>query len=62
MDWKVKEEYKDHKPLNMNVSYGELLPHQIKNLSDEAKNKYFTNTSKSKKKHVKKIIDANETL
>ena len=55
MAYKVKEEYKNYKPLNMNVSYGELLPHQIKNLSEEVKNKYFTNTSKSKKKHVKKL-------
>ena len=55
MAYKVKEEYKDHKPLNMNVSYGELLPHQIKNLSDEVKNKYFTNTTKSKKK--KKVVE-----
>jgi len=53
MAWKVKEEYKDYKPLNMNLAYGQLLPHQIENLSDEVKNKYFTNESKSKKKKVK---------
>ena len=55
MAYKVKDEYKDYKPINMNVSYGQLLPHQIKNLSDEIKAKYFTNTSKSKKK--KKIVE-----
>ena len=55
MAYKVKDEYKDYKPLNMNVSYGELLSHQIKNLSDEVKNKYFTNTTKSKKK--KKVVE-----
>ena len=53
MAWKVKEEYKDFKPLNMNLAYGELRPHQVNNLSDEVKEKYFTNESKSKKKKVK---------
>ena len=53
MAWKVKDEYKDFKPLNMNLAYGELRPHQVNNLSDEVKEKYFTNESKSKKKKVK---------
>ncbi|QDP51055.1 MAG: hypothetical protein Unbinned6004contig1002_41 [Prokaryotic dsDNA virus sp.] len=50
MAYKVKEEYKDYKPLNMNISYGQLKPHQIKNLSDSVKEKYYTNTTISKKK------------
>ena len=50
MTWKVKDEYKDFKPINMNLAYGELLPHQVNNLSDEVKEKYFTNSSKPKKK------------
>jgi|TARA_Y100000015_G_scaffold13293_1_gene12778 hypothetical protein len=53
MAWKVKDEYKDYKPTNMNLAYGQLLQHQIENLSDEVKDKYFTNESKSKKKKVK---------
>ena len=53
MAWKVKDEHKDLKPINMNLAYGQLLPHQIENLSDEVKDKYFTNESKSKKKKVK---------
>ena len=53
MAWKVKDEYKDLKPINMNLAYGQLLQHQIENLSDEVKDKYFTNESKSKKKKVK---------
>ena len=53
MAWKVKDEYKDLKPTNMNLAYGQLLPHQIENLSNEVKDKYFTNESKSKKKKVK---------
>ncbi len=59
MAYKVKDEYKDYKPINMNVSYGQLLPHQIKNLSDGIKAKYFTNTSKSKKKK-KKVEDEDD--
>ena len=41
MAWKAKEQYKDYKPLNMNLAYGQLRPHQIDNLSDEVKEKYF---------------------
>ena len=52
MAWKVKDEYKNFKPLNMNLAYGELRPHQVNNLSDEVKEKYFTNESKSKKKYL----------
>lgn len=54
MAYKVKDEYKDYKPINMNISYGELLPHQIDSLCEEVKKKYFTNTTKSKKK--KKVV------
>ena len=53
MAWKVKEQYKDFKPINMNLVYGELLPHQVKNLSDEVKKKYFTNNTPKPKKKVK---------
>jgi hypothetical protein len=54
MAWKVKEQYKDYKPLNMNLAYGELRPHQIENLSDEVKEKYFEqNAPKAKKKKNK---------
>jgi len=53
MAWKVKEQYKDFKPINMNLAYGELLPHQINNLSDEVKKKYFTNDTPKPKKKVK---------
>jgi len=53
MAWKVKEEYKDYKPINMNLAYGELLPHQIDKLSDEDKKKYFTNSTPKPKKKVK---------
>ncbi len=53
MAWKGKDEYKDYKPTNMNLAYGQLLQHQIENLSDDVKDKYFTNESKSKKKKVK---------
>ena len=63
MAWKVKDEYKDFKPLNMNLAFGDLQPHQIKNLSDEVKEKYFTNESKSKKKKVKtKEVKIDEDL
>jgi len=55
MAWKVKDEYKDYKPLNMNLSFGELKPHQVNNLSDNIKEKYFTNTTKLKKK--KKVVE-----
>ena len=50
MAWKVKDEYKDYKTLNMNLAFGELKPHQVNNLSEEVKKKYFTNTTKPKKK------------
>ena len=56
MAWKVKEQYKDYKPINMNLAYGQLRPHQIENLSDELKEKYFeqdTPKPKKKKKEVK---------
>lgn len=53
MTWKVKDEYKDFKPINMNLAYGELLPHQVNNLSDEVKEKYFTNDTSKPKKKVK---------
>ena len=54
MAWKVKDEYKDYKPLNMNLSFGELKPHQVNNLSQDFKEKYFTNRSKKKKIKTKK--------
>jgi len=47
MALKVKEQYKDYKPINMNLAYGELQPHQVNNLSDEVKSKYFTKVVKS---------------
>ena len=54
MAWKVKEQYKDYKPINMNLAYGQLRPHQIDNLSDEVKEKYFEqDTPKPKNKKVK---------
>ena len=53
MAWKVKEQYKDYKPLNMNLAYGDLKPHQLNNLSDEVKEKYFTNNIPKPKKKVK---------
>ena len=52
---KVKDEYKDYKPLNMNLAFGELKPHQVNNLSQEVKEKYFTNKSKKKKIKTKKV-------
>ena len=55
MAWKGKDEYKNYKPLNMNLSFCELKPHQVNNLSDNIKEKYFTNTTKSKKK--KKVVE-----
>ena len=61
MAWKVKEQYKDYKPLNMNLAYGQLRPHQIENLSDEVKEKYFeqdTPKAKKKKKEVKIETDS----
>jgi len=57
MSWKVKEEYKDYQPASMSKPYGALKPHQIKNLGDKAKSKYFINTAKSKKKKVVKEIE-----
>ena len=54
MAWKVKDQYKDYKPINMNLAYGQLRPHQIDNLSDEVKEKYFEQDApKLKKKKVK---------
>ena len=61
MAWKVKEQYKDYKPINMNLAYGQLRPHQIDNLSDEVKEKYFeqdTTKPKKKKKEVKIETDS----
>ena len=57
MAWKVKEKYRDYKPGTMNLSFGELQPHQIEKLSDEAKKRYFTNDipKPKKKKKVEKI-------
>ena len=55
MSWKVKEEYKNYKAINMNLAFGDLLQHQIENLSEEVKKKYFTNTTKPKKK--KKVVE-----
>ena len=65
MAWKVKEQYKDYKPINMNLAYGQLQPHQVNNLSDEVKSKYFTNDTpkpKKKQKEVKvKEVDIEES-
>ena len=55
MAWKVKEQYKDYKPINMNLAYGQLQPHQVNNLSDEAKSKYFTNDTPKPKKKQKEV-------
>jgi hypothetical protein len=57
MAWKVKDEYKDYKPLNMNLAFGDLKPHQVNNLSQEVKEKYFTNQSKKKKIKTKKVVE-----
>ena len=62
MAWKVKDEYKDYKPLNMNLSFGELKPHQVNNLSDKVKEKYFTNSSKSQKKVKTKEVKVEDDL
>ena len=68
MAWKVKEQYKDYKPINMNLAYGQLKNHQIENLPDEVKEKCFeqdTPKPKKKKKEVKieevKIEDSYDT-
>ena len=55
MAWKVKEQYKDYKPLNMNLAYGQLRPHQIDNLSDEVKEQYFDQDAPKPKKKKKKL-------
>ena len=55
MAWKVKEQYKDYKPINMNLAYGQLQPHQVNNLSDEVKSKYFTNDTPKPKKKQKEV-------
>tara|TARA_R100001244_G_C5133326_1_gene126305 strand:- start:71 stop:286 length:216 start_codon:yes stop_codon:yes gene_type:complete len=55
MAWKVKEQYKDNKPINMNLAYGQLQPHQVNNLSDEVKSKYFTNDTPKPKKKQKEV-------
>lgn len=55
MAWKVKEQYKDYKPLNMNLAYGQLRPHQIDNLSDEVKEKYFEQDAPKQKKKKKEV-------
>ena len=60
MAWKVKEQYKDYKPINMNLAYGQLRPHQIDNLSDEVIEKYFEqDTTKPKKKKKEVKIESN---
>ena len=64
MAWKVKEQYKDYKPINMNLAYGQLRPHQIDNLSDEVKEKYFeqdTLKPKKKKKEIKIETESYDT-
>ena len=54
MAWKVKEQYKDIKLGSMSLILGKLKPHQIDNLSDEVKEKYFEqDTPKPKKKKIK---------
>jgi len=53
MALKVKEQYKDFKLGSMSLELGKLKPHQIENLSDEAKKKYFTNDTPKPKKKVK---------
>ena len=55
MAWKIKEQYKDIKLGSMSLILGKLKPHQIENLSDEAKNKYFTNDTPKPKKKKKEI-------
>tara|TARA_R110002012_G_scaffold135513_2_gene289322 strand:+ start:708 stop:911 length:204 start_codon:yes stop_codon:yes gene_type:complete len=55
MAWKVKDQYKDYKPLNMNLTYGQLKAHQIINLSDEVKEKYFEQDSPKQKKKKKEV-------
>ena len=68
MAWKVKEQYKDYKPINMNLAYGQLKNHQIENLPDEVKEKCIEQDNpkpKKKKKEVKieevKIEDSYDT-
>lgn len=59
MAWKVKEQYKDYKPINMNLAYGQLRPHQIDNLSDEVKEKYFEQDAPKPKKKKEVKIESN---
>ena len=59
MAWKVKEQYKDIKLGSMSLILGKLKPHQIDNLSDEVKEKYFEQDApKPKKKKIKIETDS----
>jgi hypothetical protein len=56
MSWKVKKEYKGHKPINFNLPLDELSQSQIEGLSPSHRDLYFGKTSKLKKgadKHIK---------
>ena len=53
MAWKVKEQYKDIKLGSMSLILGKLKPHQIENLSEEVRSKYFTNDAPKPKKKIK---------
>ena len=59
MSWKVKEEYKGHKPINFNLPLDELSQSQIEGLLPSHRDLYFESegkVSKPKKsagKHMK---------
>jgi hypothetical protein len=59
MAWKVKEQYKDFVDPSMSLACGKLRPHQIKNLREDLREKYFTNDT-PKKATKKKAVNINE--
>ena len=53
MSWKVKEEYKGHKPINFNLPLEELSQSQIEGLKEGVRGLYFEKGGATTKK-VKK--------
>jgi hypothetical protein len=53
MTWKLKDEFKGHKPINFNVSLDTLSQKQILALKEARRTLYFENTKKDVKEKIK---------
>ena len=55
MAWKIKDEFKGHKPINFNIRLDKLSQKQILALTEAHRTHYFENTKKDVKEKLKSL-------